>query len=104
MRFPRPPEDMAFVPVHVAGMELSLNSLSDDLVHVFGFCGEDCDVLEVNMMYSTASSGRFVSSLKTLRTLCHVMIHGLDHKKVTQTELHPSSMKRKDVLVLSRSW
>jgi len=95
---------MAFVPLHVAGMELSLNSLSDDPVHVFGFCGEDRNVLEVDMMYSTASSECSVYSLKTLRTLRHIMIHGLDHNKVTQTELHPSSMKRKDVLVLSRSW
>jgi len=94
---------VTFVPVLVAGMELSLNSLSDDSVHVFGFCGEDCDVLEVDMMYSTASSGFFVSSLKTLRTLCQIMMHGLDHKKVTQIELYHSSMKRKDVLVLSRS-
>jgi hypothetical protein len=65
---------MAFIPVHVAGMELSLNSFSDDPVHVFGFCGEDCDVLEVDMMYGIASSGCFVSSLKTLRTLRHIMI------------------------------
>jgi hypothetical protein len=95
---------MAFVPLHVAGMELSLNSLSDDPVHVFGFCGEDRDVLEVDMMHSTVSSECFVSSLKTLITLRHIMIHGLDHKKVTQIELHPSSMKGKDVLILSRSW
>ena len=61
---------MAFVPFHVAGMKLSLNSLSDDPVHVFGFCGEDRDVLEVDMMYSATSSECIVSSLKTLRTRC----------------------------------
>jgi hypothetical protein len=88
---------MDFFTLHVAGMELSLNSLSDDSVHVFGFCGEDLDILEVDVMYSTASSECFVS-------LHHIMIHGLDHKKVTQIELLPSSMQRKDFLVLSRSW
>jgi hypothetical protein len=35
----------AILPVHIVGMELNLNRLLDDVIHVLGFGGEDGGVL-----------------------------------------------------------
>lgn len=60
---------MALLPVHSAGMELSLSGLSDDAVHVFGVSGEDCVVLAVDILYSTASTESTGCGLKAQTTL-----------------------------------
>jgi hypothetical protein len=50
-------------------MELSLSGLSDDAVHVFGVSGEDCVVLAVDILYSTASTESTGCGLKAQTTL-----------------------------------
>jgi hypothetical protein len=42
-------QDQAILPVHVVGMELHLQCLTDELVHAAGFGGEDFGALELDV-------------------------------------------------------
>jgi hypothetical protein len=51
------------LPVHVVWMQLDLNGLPEQLIHVSGFGGQDLGVLEMDMMSAANakfSYGRFV--------------------------------------------
>jgi len=43
-------QDHAILPVHVAGMELHLQGLANELIHAARFGGEDFGVLGLDVM------------------------------------------------------
>jgi hypothetical protein len=49
-RLPRLAEAKVTLSVHIVGMELNLNSLPNDAIHVSGFSGEDGGLVKLNVV------------------------------------------------------